>query len=133
VGDRVVANIRFSARIKGTDPEMTLDYSQLSLIEDGKITNIKEFREHDDALAYAEASERGGSDVSPEHRVNGRGGRGAPASRDKQGAPAAAPRLAHRTSSESRASSCVDSRFRRRKQLRRGCFAQYRRHAGRDG
>lgn len=33
----------------------------MSLIEDGKITHIKEFREHDDALAYAEASERGGS------------------------------------------------------------------------
>lgn len=61
VGDRVVADIRFNARIKGTDNEMALDYSQVSLIEGGKIAHIKEFREHDDALAYAEGSERGGS------------------------------------------------------------------------
>jgi len=61
VGDRVVADTRFSARIEGTDSEMTFDYSQPSLIDDGKITHIKEFREHDDACAYAQASERGGS------------------------------------------------------------------------
>jgi hypothetical protein len=57
----VVADTRISARIKGTDSEMAFDYSQVSLIEDGKITHIKEFREHDDAFAYAQASERGGS------------------------------------------------------------------------
>ncbi len=61
VGDCVVADVRFTARIKGTDNEMALDYCQVSLIEDGKITRVKEFREHDDALAYAEGSERGGS------------------------------------------------------------------------
>jgi ketosteroid isomerase-like protein len=61
VGDRVVADIRFSARIKGTDTEMALDYAQVSLIEGGKIIHIKEFLEHDAAAAYAEASERGGS------------------------------------------------------------------------
>jgi ketosteroid isomerase-like protein len=61
VGDCVVADTRINARIKGTDSEMTFDYSQVSLIEDGKITHIKEFREHDDAFAYAQASERGGS------------------------------------------------------------------------
>jgi ketosteroid isomerase-like protein len=61
VGDCIVADVRFTARIKGTDNEMALDYCQVSLIEDGKITRIKEFREHDDALAYAEGSERGGS------------------------------------------------------------------------
>lgn len=61
VGDRMVADIRFNARIKGTDTEMAFDYSQVSLIEDGKVAHIKEFREHDDALAYAEGSERGGS------------------------------------------------------------------------
>jgi ketosteroid isomerase-like protein len=60
VADRVVADIHFSARIKGTDNEVALDYSQVSLIEGGKITHIKEFLEHDDAAAYAEASERGG-------------------------------------------------------------------------
>jgi uncharacterized protein len=60
VGDRVVADTHFTARIKGTEGEMAFDYSQVSLIEDGMITHIKEFREHDDALAYAEASERGG-------------------------------------------------------------------------
>jgi ketosteroid isomerase-like protein len=62
VGDRVVADIRFNARIKGTDNEMALDYSIVSLIRDGKITHIKEFLERDDAFAYAEASERGGSE-----------------------------------------------------------------------
>ena len=57
VGDCIVADVRFTARIKGTDDEMALDYCQVSLIEEGKITRIKEFREHDDALAYAEGSE----------------------------------------------------------------------------
>jgi uncharacterized protein len=61
VGDRTVAEVRFTARIKGTGNEMALDYWQVSLIEDGKITRIKEFLKHDDALAYAEGSERGGS------------------------------------------------------------------------
>jgi ketosteroid isomerase-like protein len=61
VGDCIVADVHFTARIKGTDNEMALDYSQVSLIEDGKITRVKEFLEHDDALAYAEGSERGSS------------------------------------------------------------------------
>ena len=61
VGDRMVPDIRFNARIKGTDNEMAFDYSQVSLIEDGKIAHIKEFREHDDALAYAEGAARAGS------------------------------------------------------------------------
>jgi ketosteroid isomerase-like protein len=61
VGDCIVADVRFTARIKGTQDEMALDYCQVSLIEDGKITRIQEFREHDDALAFAEGSERGGS------------------------------------------------------------------------
>ena len=34
---------------------MAFDYSQVWLIEDGKIAHIKEFREHDDALARAES------------------------------------------------------------------------------
>jgi ketosteroid isomerase-like protein len=61
VGDCVVADVRFNARIKGSDNELALDYSQVSLIEDGQIARIKEFREHDDALAYAESSERAGT------------------------------------------------------------------------
>jgi uncharacterized protein len=61
VGDCIVADVRFNARIKGTDNEMALDFSMVSLIEDGKIIRIKEFLEHDDALAYAEGSKRGGS------------------------------------------------------------------------
>ena len=61
VGDRVVTDIRFSARIKGTDNEVALDYSQVSLIEGGKVTHIKEFLDHDDAAAYAEASGQGAS------------------------------------------------------------------------
>jgi ketosteroid isomerase-like protein len=59
VGDRMVVDIRAHARIKGTDTDMALDYSQVSLTEDGKITHIKEFLKRDDAFAYAEASERG--------------------------------------------------------------------------
>ncbi len=61
LGDGVVADVRFSARIKGTDNEMAFDYSQASLIEDGKVARIKEFREHDDAVAWVKASERGAS------------------------------------------------------------------------
>jgi ketosteroid isomerase-like protein len=61
VGDRTVAEVRFTARIKGTGNEMALDYWQVSLIEDGKITRIKEFLKHDEALAYAEGSKRGSS------------------------------------------------------------------------
>jgi ketosteroid isomerase-like protein len=60
VGDsRLVADARIRGRVKGTDRETVFDYSAALLIADGKITHIKEFREHDDALAYAEASERG--------------------------------------------------------------------------
>jgi ketosteroid isomerase-like protein len=60
VGDsRLVADARIRGRVKGTDSETVFDYSQALLIADGKITHIKEFREHDDALAYVEASERG--------------------------------------------------------------------------
>jgi uncharacterized protein len=61
VGDCVVADVHMTARIKGTDTEMAFDYCEVLLIEDGKITRIKEFREHDDAVAYAEGFARGGS------------------------------------------------------------------------
>ena len=60
-GAGVVADVSFSGRIKGTDDEMTFDYSQASPIEDGKLARIKEFREHDDAVAWVKDSERGGS------------------------------------------------------------------------
>jgi len=59
LGAGVVADVRFSGRIKGTDNEMTFDYSQASLIEDGKVARIKEFREHDEAVAWVKDSERG--------------------------------------------------------------------------
>jgi ketosteroid isomerase-like protein len=59
VGAGVVADVRFSGRIKGTDSEMTFDFSQASLIKDGKVTRIKEFREHDEAVAWVKDSERG--------------------------------------------------------------------------
>ena len=59
LGAGVVADVRFSGRIKGTDSEMTFDYSQASLIEDGKVAHIKEFREHDEAVAWVKDSERG--------------------------------------------------------------------------
>jgi ketosteroid isomerase-like protein len=59
LGTGVVADVRFSGRVKGTDSEMTFDYSQASLIEDGKVARIKEFREHDEAVAWVKNSERG--------------------------------------------------------------------------
>jgi ketosteroid isomerase-like protein len=59
VGAGVVADIRFGGRIKGTDSEMTFDYSQASLIADGKVARIKEFREHDEAVAWVKDAERG--------------------------------------------------------------------------
>jgi len=59
LGAGVVADVRFSGRVKGTDSEMTFDYSQASLTEDGKIARIKEFREHDEAVAWVKDSERG--------------------------------------------------------------------------
>lgn len=54
-----MADVRVSGRIKGTDAEMTFDHSQASLIEDGKIARIKEFREHDEAVAWVKDSQRG--------------------------------------------------------------------------
>ncbi len=57
----VVADGRIRGRVKGTDNEVEFDYSQAVRIVDGTIAQIKEFREHDDALAHAEASERGKS------------------------------------------------------------------------
>jgi ketosteroid isomerase-like protein len=61
LGAGVVADVRFSGRIKGSDNEMTFDYSQASLIEDGKVAHIKEFREHNEAVAWVKDSKRGGS------------------------------------------------------------------------
>jgi ketosteroid isomerase-like protein len=59
VGDsHLVVDARIRGRVKGTDSEMVFDYSQALWIADGKITHIKEFREHDDAVSYAEDSER---------------------------------------------------------------------------
>jgi ketosteroid isomerase-like protein len=55
VGGCIVADVHFTARIKGTDTEMALDFAAVWQIEDGKITRGKEFREHDDAVAYAGA------------------------------------------------------------------------------
>ena len=54
----LVVDARIRGRVKGTDSEMVFDYSQTLWIGDGKITHIKEFREHDDAVSYAEDSER---------------------------------------------------------------------------
>jgi ketosteroid isomerase-like protein len=61
LGAGIVVDVRLSARIAGTDNEMTLDYSQASLIEDGKVARTKEFREHDDAVAWVKGTEHGGS------------------------------------------------------------------------
>ena len=59
LGAGVVADVRLSGRIKGSDNEMMFDYSQAALIEAGKVAHIKEFRDHDDAVAWLKDSERG--------------------------------------------------------------------------
>ena len=43
LGAGVVADIRFSGRIKGTESEMTFDYSQASLIENGRARTSRSF------------------------------------------------------------------------------------------
>jgi uncharacterized protein len=73
VGDCVVADTRINARIRGTDSEMAFDYSQVSLIEDGKITHIKEFREHaassSTLVGYAAAADPPDSRMSIRRRA----------------------------------------------------------------
>jgi ketosteroid isomerase-like protein len=62
VGDsRLVVDARVRGQVKGSDSELVFDYSQALGIADGKISHIKEFREHDAALAYAESAEGGSS------------------------------------------------------------------------
>jgi len=55
VGDFVVTSQLMTATVKGTDAKMELQYATAVRIVDGKIVHGKEFREHADALAYAEA------------------------------------------------------------------------------
>jgi ketosteroid isomerase-like protein len=55
VGNFIVADIRARATIKGTDAAMDLPYAIAVRIADGKIVEGKEFREREDALAYAES------------------------------------------------------------------------------
>jgi ketosteroid isomerase-like protein len=61
LGDFVVAEIRATATIKGTDAVMDLPYAFAVRIEAGKIAQGKEFRERDDALAYAKATQQSSS------------------------------------------------------------------------
>jgi ketosteroid isomerase-like protein len=56
VGDFFVSDIRMTAAIKGTDSEMDLSYAIAIRITDGKIVSGKEFRDRDEAIAYAEAN-----------------------------------------------------------------------------
>lgn len=51
----VVGHCGLAARIKGTENELTLDYWQVWKLSDGKIRRVKEFREREDAIAFAEA------------------------------------------------------------------------------
>jgi len=55
VGDFVVTSQRFTATVRGTDAEMAMRFSTVVLIVDEKIVRGKEFRERDDAIAFAEA------------------------------------------------------------------------------
>jgi ketosteroid isomerase-like protein len=56
VGDFVVSDTRARAKIKGTDAPIDIPYVIAARIADGKIVQGKEFRERDDALAYAKAN-----------------------------------------------------------------------------
>jgi ketosteroid isomerase-like protein len=56
VGEFVVADTCVTAMIKGTDAEMQFRYTVAVRVADGMITTGKEFREHDEAVAYAQAS-----------------------------------------------------------------------------
>ena len=51
----VVGHCDFAARIKGTENELTFDYWMVWKLSDGKIRRVKEFREREQAIAFAEA------------------------------------------------------------------------------
>ena len=55
LGECLVADIHAGGRMKGSEGEVAIDYSQAMLIEDGKITRVKEFFVRGDAVACAEA------------------------------------------------------------------------------
>ena len=55
VGDCAMGKAHFSAKIRGTENELALDYWVVWGFADGKIRRIKEFRERDDAITFAEA------------------------------------------------------------------------------
>ena len=55
VGDWVVGHTILTARVKGTGSEMILDYWQAMLVRGRKISRVKEFREREEAIAYAKA------------------------------------------------------------------------------
>ena len=52
----VIGHCGFAARIKGTEHELALDYWQVwGLDDEGRIRRVKEFREREQAVAFAEA------------------------------------------------------------------------------
>jgi ketosteroid isomerase-like protein len=53
--DVILAGVRATARVKGTEHEMAIDYAQVVFVKDGKVVRIKEFLAPDEARAYAEA------------------------------------------------------------------------------
>lgn len=56
VGDFTVSSQRMTATVRGTEAEIVLPYSTAVRFRDGKVVHGKEFRERDDAIAYAEAN-----------------------------------------------------------------------------
>lgn len=56
LGDFVVTSQLMTATVKGTDAKMELRYSVAVRIADGKVVHGKEFREREEAIAYAQAS-----------------------------------------------------------------------------
>jgi ketosteroid isomerase-like protein len=53
VGDFVVTDQRMVATVKGTDAQMELHYAVAVRVADGKVVQGKEFREREEAVAYA--------------------------------------------------------------------------------
>jgi ketosteroid isomerase-like protein len=56
IGDFVVTEQTMTATVKGTDAAMELHFAAAARMVDGKVVQGKEFRERDEAVAYARAS-----------------------------------------------------------------------------
>jgi ketosteroid isomerase-like protein len=55
VGDSVVAETTFKAKVKGTEHEVAFDYWLAFRFDHDKLARLKEFREREDAFSFAGA------------------------------------------------------------------------------